>query len=138
MGTLPLAQIFGLKASFEFLNKINYLDIYHHENNLRNYALSKLKKIEDVFIYNQNLSVINIITFNLLGYHAHDVVDYCGKNNILLRGGDFCCPYLVKVIGTSSALRISFGLYNSYADVDKLINCLREIKEKSVLDLLTF
>jgi len=139
VGTLPLAQIFGLGASFEFLNKINPLDISQHHKKLYSYTLPKLKKIKNVFIHNQNLLVTtNIIIFNLSGYHAHDVVDYCGKNNILLRGGDFCCPYLSKVIGTNAALRISFGLYNNYADIDKLINCLCEIKEKPSSDLLAF
>lgn len=130
VGTLPLAQIFGLKASFEFLNKINYSIIYQHQNKLRNYALSQLEKVKNILIYNQNLSVNNIITFNLLGYHAHDVVDYCGKNNVILRGGDFCCPHLSKLIGTNSALRISFGLHNRSEDIDKLIKCLQKIKKK--------
>jgi cysteine desulfurase / selenocysteine lyase len=138
VGTLPLAQIFGLKASFEFLNKINSLIIYQHQNKLRNYALLQLEKIKNIFIYNQKLPTNNIITFNLSGYHAHDIVDYCGKHDILLRGGDFCCPYLSKIIGTNSALRISFDLYNTYADIDRLIKCLREIKEKPILDLLVF
>lgn len=129
MGTLPLAQIFGLKASFEFLNKIEPFDIYQHENNLRNYTLTKLKKIKKIIVYNENLMVNNFITFNLLGCHAHDVVDYLGKNNILLRAGDFCCPYLTKLIGTNSALRISFDLYNDYADIDKLITYLQKITQ---------
>jgi cysteine desulfurase/selenocysteine lyase len=68
-----------------------------------------------------------IITFNLSNYHAHDIVDYLAKNDILIRGGDFCCPYLEKIIGSSFALRISFGPYNNYSDIDKLINNLKKI-----------
>src|SRR3954471_15553758 len=126
VGTLPLAGIFGLKAAFEFLNNFDNKAIYKYENDLRNYALQKLKSIKNIIIYNQNLISANIIIFNLLPYHAHDIADYLGKNNIYVRAGNFCCPYLDKLIGTNSALRISFGLYNNYKDIDKLIFYLQK------------
>jgi cysteine desulfurase / selenocysteine lyase len=124
---LPLAEIFGLKAAFEFLNSFNTKEIYEYENNLRDYALQKLKTIKNIVIYNQNLVSANIITFNLPPYHDHDIADYLGKNNIYIRAGNFCCPYLDKLINTNSALRISFGLYNNYDDIDKLILNLQKI-----------
>ena len=131
VGTLPLAEIFGLKAAFEFLNNFNSKEIYKYENNLRNYALQKLKIIKGIIIYNQNLVTTSIITFNLPPYHAHDIADYLGKNNIYVRAGNFCCPYLHKLISTNSALRISFGLYSNYSDVDELISYLQKITKNS-------
>src|ERR1700722_16148130 len=65
VGTLPLAEIFGLKSAFEFLNKLDLSEVCQYENNLRNYALQKLKNLPNLIIYNQNLSSTNIITFNL-------------------------------------------------------------------------
>lgn len=127
VGTLPLAEIFGLKAAFEFLNSFDSKKIYEYENNLRNYALQKLKIIKDIVIYNQNLVSANIITLNLPPHHAHDVADYLGKHNIYVRAGNFCCPYLDKLIGANSALRISFGVYNNHNDLDQLISHLRKI-----------
>src|SRR5437588_12331318 len=127
VGTLPLAEIFGLKAAFLFLNNLNTQEIYNYESDLRNYALQKLKKIKEIVIYNLNLTSASIITFNLPPYHAHDIADYLGKNNIFVRTGNFCCPYLDKLIGTNSALRVSFGVYNNYNDIDKLISHLQKI-----------
>ncbi|RHZ37634.1 aminotransferase class V-fold PLP-dependent enzyme [endosymbiont GvMRE of Glomus versiforme] len=127
VGTLPLAEIFGLKAAFEFLNNFATKEIYKYENDLRNYTLQKLKKIKNITIYNQKLVSANIITFNLASYHAHDIVDYLGKNNILIRAGNLCCPYLNKLIGANSALRISFGAYNNYNDINELVSHLQKI-----------
>ncbi|KLL04034.1 MAG: Nitrogen fixation protein NifS [Mycoplasmataceae bacterium CE_OT135] len=138
VGTLPLAEIFGLKAALEFLNNFSTKEIYEYEDDLRNYALQKLKEIKGVIIYNQNLISANIITFNLPPYHAHDLTDYLGKKNILVRAGNFCCPYLDKLIGTNSALRISFGVYNNYDDIDKLISHLQKIIQDSSSILLPF
>lgn len=127
VGTLPLAEIFGLKTAFEFLNSFDTKKVYEYENNLRNYAFQELKKVQNIVIYNQKLVSINIITFNLLPHHAHDIADYLGRNNIYVRAGNFCCPYLDKLISANSALRISFGLYNNCNDVDKLVSCLQKI-----------
>ena len=49
------------------------------------------------FVLGEKLETVDIILFNLKGYHAHDVADYLGKNNICLRAGNFCCPYLKKL-----------------------------------------
>ncbi|CAG8483307.1 23592_t:CDS:2 [Gigaspora margarita] len=127
VGTLPLAQIFGLRACLEFLNKLNLTEISHQVVQVRNYALSKLKQIPGLVIYNQNQFSPSIITFNLVGYHAHDIADYLGGENILLRAGDFCCPYLAEEIGINSALRISLDIHNNQDDVNRLIDCLQEI-----------
>ena len=137
VGTLPLAELFGLKAAFDFLNQLDDNEVYRHRNDLFNYSSQKLKEIKGIIIYNQNLVSTNIITFNLLPYHAHDVADYLGRKNVLLRAGNFCCPYLDKIIGTSSALRVSFGLHNSYADIDRLVVYLSEISQNPQL-LLPF
>jgi len=127
VGTLPLAQIFGLKAGFEFLNSLDIKEISAYEKELKNYAISELEKLEKVTIYNKDLETIDIVLFNLRGYHAHDVADYLGKNNILVRAGDFCCPYLKELIGTESAIRISLFIYNTKKEIDKLIYHLKNI-----------
>lgn len=133
VGTLPLAQIFGLKKSFEFLNSLNQRETINYEKELKGYTLKELAKLEKIIIYNQNLETINIILFNLKDYHAHDVADYLGKNNICVRTGNFCCPYLKESIGIESTIRISLFIYNTKEDIDKLIFHLKNIIKKPEL-----
>lgn len=133
VGTLPLAQIFGLKAGLEFSNYLCFKEIRKHEKELRNYTLKKLAKLEKVIIYNQNLKVSNIILFNLKEFHAHDVADYLGKNGICVRAGNFCCPYLKELIGVEAAIRVSFLVYNNKKEIDKLINSLKKVIKKPKL-----
>jgi cysteine desulfurase / selenocysteine lyase len=140
VGTLPLAQIFGLKASFEFLNNLDIKEVFTYEKELKNYAISELEKLEKITIYNKNLETIDIVLFNLQGYHAHDVADYLGRNNILVRAGNFCCPYSKELIGVESAIRISLFIYNNKNDIKKLIHHLKKvIKEPELMiDLAQF
>jgi len=133
VGTLPLAQIFGLKASFEFLNSLNIKEISNYEKELKNYAISELEKLGKVTIHNKDLKTIDIVLFNLKNYHAHDVADYLGKNNILVRAGNFCCPYLKELIGTESAIRISLFIYNTKKEIDKMTYHLKNIIKDSKL-----
>jgi len=134
VGTLPLAQIFGLRASFEFLDSLNSEEISNCLKELKDYAIKELSKLEKVVIYNQNLSEnIGIILFNLQGYHPHDVTDYLGKNNICVRAGNFCCPYLKELIGVEAAIRISLFIYNTKEEIDKLIYYLKKLEKQPEL-----
>ncbi|KLL04649.1 MAG: cysteine desulfurase [Mycoplasmataceae bacterium RV_VA103A] len=140
VGTLPLAQIFGLKAAFEFLNSLDIKEINNYERELKNYAVGKLKELEKVIIYNQGLETVDIILFNLIGHHAHDVENYLGKNNILVRADNFCCPYLPELIGEEAAVRISLFIYNTKEEIDKLVYCLKELVENPdlIINVLDF
>ncbi|RHZ35507.1 aminotransferase class V-fold PLP-dependent enzyme [endosymbiont GvMRE of Glomus versiforme] len=137
VGTLPLAQIFGLKAAFEFLNNLDIKEISDYEKKLKNYALDKLKELEKIIIYNQRLETVDIVLFNLKDCHAHDVADYLGKNNICVRAGNFCCPYLKELVGMEAAIRISFFIYNTKEEIDKLVEILKKIIQEPKLLVLS-
>lgn len=124
VGTLPLAQIFGLKASFYFLNSLKIEKIESYEKKLKNYLIKRLNLLKNINLYSKNKETLNIILFNLKNHHSHDVAEYLGKNNIFVRSGNFCCPYLAKVIKEKSAIRISLSIYNTKKDIDELISYL--------------
>jgi len=138
VGTLPLAQIFGLKKGFEFLNDLDIKEVNKYEKELKDYAVRELAKLKKVITYNRNLETVDIILFNLEGFHAHDVADYLGKNNICVRAGNFCCPYLKELIGVEAAIRISLFIYNNEEDINKLIYYLKKLEKqpKLVVDFL--
>jgi len=134
VGTLPLAQIFGLRAVFEWLSNFDRNKIKKQEKELWNYACQELETLAGITIYNQNFSqVSNIILCNFKQYHAHDIVDYLSRNNIFVRAGNFCSPFLKKLIGTESALRISLTFYNNKNDIDRLVFLLKKLSKKPEL-----
>ena len=138
VGTLPLAQIFGLKKSFEFLNSLNIKEVNKYEKELKDYAIRELGKLKKITIYNKNLETVDIVLFNLEGFHAHDVADYLGKNNICVRAGNFCCPYLKELIGVEATIRISLFIYNNEEDINELVYCLKKLENQPnlVVDFL--
>ena len=135
VGTPPLAQIFGLNASLKWMKKQKRNEIIDYLSSLVEYMVLKmLVKVLGIIIYNKRIErEVGIVTFNLTNYHSQDVVDYLGRNNLIVRGGNFCCPFLYKIIKTNSAIRISLALYNTFWEVDRLIFLLAKIKNYSLL-----
>lgn len=128
VGTLPLSQIFGLRQVFIFLNSLEWNIKKIKEKKIVDYAIKELEKIEDIVIYNKETNS-NILLFNFKGIHSHDLTDYLSKNNIFVRGGSFCSPFLKELIGVNSSVRISFAIYNNKKDVNSLINCLKSLNK---------
>jgi len=118
-----------LQKSFEFLNSLDIQEISKYEKELKDYAIKELAKLKKIIVYNQNLTTVDVVLFNWQGYHAHDVADYLGKNNVCVRAGNFCCPYLKELIGVEAAIRISLFIYNSKEDIDKLMHCLKKLEK---------
>jgi len=134
VGTLPIAQIFGLEKSFEFISDpLFFNQIKEREEKLYQVAIKELKKIRNITIYSNCENPTNIITFNLENFHSHDVADCLGKNNIYVRSGNFCCPLFKEVTGVDSAVRISISVYNTENDIYKLIRNLKKIQKDSKL-----
>ena len=122
-GTLTLAGIFGFRKAIEFLLSIGLENIHNHENELKQYALDKLKNCHDLIIYNKNLKG-SILTFNKVGVFAQDEATLLNYKGIAVRSGKHCAKALDKFLNVSSTVRASFYLYNTKEDVDILVDAL--------------
>ena len=126
-GTLPIAEIFGAKGCIEYLNKIGYDYIHNTSLSLRNYALSLLKEIEEIEIYN-DIEESTVIAFNIKGVHSHDAVMALSEHNIAVRAGHHCAEILhTDVLCVPSTLRASFYFYNTKEDVLKFVLAVKEV-----------
>jgi len=126
-GTPNLAGVFGLKLAIEYLLKVGVTTIAQHQKQLKQYALSQFKKnlADKVTIYNERQGAATLL-FNVNNVFAEDVANYLGHKNICLRSGNFCARLLSDVIKSASSLRVSFFIYNTEKDVDKLVLALQQ------------
>lgn len=107
-------------------------DCLSHEVKLCNYAFKKLKDIEGVVICNNlDLPHTGIVSFNLDNLKSEELAEILSKDfDICVRGGYHCCPFIhdaIKSTNFSGTVRISFGIFNTTEDVDKLIESVEEI-----------
>ena len=127
-GTPPIAEVIGLREAILYLEKIGMDKIHDYEIKLKKYLVEKLEKIDNIIIYNKN-SNSGILAFNIDGVFAQDTSIYLNKYNICVRAGNHCAKLLKDEIGIGNTVRISMYLYNSYEDIDKVIEALNNNKE---------
>lgn len=123
-GTLNIEGIYGLGASVDYINKIGIDNIFEYEKTLRDYAIKKIKAIDNVIIYNENADT-GIITINVKGVFPQDEASYLNSKGICVRSGEHCAKLLKDLLKTVGTVRISLYFYNTYEDIDKLVEALK-------------
>lgn len=129
-GTPNIAGAIGLAAAIDFLEQLGLDQISRHEQQLVTYALEKLSSIEGISVYGpkQPDHRSGLVTFNLRDVHPHDVATILDAQGIAIRAGHHCCQPLMKWLNVSATARASFYLYNTEADIDALVNGLKQAK----------
>lgn len=122
-GTPNIAGVIGFGYIIEYLNKIGMDNINKYETELRKYAVSKLKTIKDIHLYNED-EESGIITFNYGDIFAQDLAIYLNKYNICVRAGNHCAKMVKNIIKVNNTVRISLYFYNTKEEIDKLIEVL--------------
>lgn len=128
-GTPNIAGVIGFGSVIDYLNNIGMDNIKKHEDDLRKYAVSRLKEIDNLIIYNEE-SESSIITINYSDIFAQDLSIYLNKYNICVRAGNHCSKILKDELNIKNTVRISFGLYNTKDEVDQLVSALKNPKIK--------
>ena len=127
-GTQNIAGVLGLQAAIKYIEEIGIDKIHEHEMELKNYLLTKLKEIDNIEIYNQE-SDSGIIVFNIKNIFSEDTSRYLNHYHICVRAGNHCTKMVKDEIGIKNTCRISFYLYNTKEEIDKLIEVLKDNKK---------
>ena len=122
-GTPNIAGVIGFGKVIEYINKIGLDKIQKHELELKNYALEKLKQNKNIIIYNEH-SKGSIITINYKDIFAQDLAIYLNKYKICVRAGNHCTKILKDELKIKNTVRISFAMYNTKEEIDKLVDAL--------------
>jgi len=123
-GTPNIAGVIGFGYIIEYLNNIGFDSIHKKELELKDYLVEKLKEIKEVKIYNE-ASESGIVTINYDGIFSQDLSIYLDKFNICTRAGSHCAKILKDQFHIKNTLRISLYFYNTKAEIDKLIEVLK-------------
>lgn len=126
-GTPNIAGGIGLGAAFEFLNSLDMQKVVEHEQELLDYATSKLEKIEGIQFYGQAKEKTSVISFLIEGLHPYDVGTLLDKMGIAVRTGHHCTQPVMDQFCIPGTIRASFALYNTKEEIDTFIAALERI-----------
>lgn len=120
-GTPHIAGAIGLGAAIDFSRTLDPQSLTTHENELLNTATSGLQQIDSVRIIGTAPAKSPVISFLMDNAHPHDIGTLLDQQGIAVRTGHHCAMPLMKRLGIPGTIRASLSLYNSQADVDRLI-----------------
>jgi cysteine desulfurase/selenocysteine lyase len=128
-GTPDIAGVIGLAAAMDYLDAIGRDKISAHDLELGAYAFAKLSGLKNIRLFGPHVGRAGLVSFLLNGVHAHDVTELANRQGIALRGGHHCTQPLMRKLGVESTSRASFYFYNTTAEIDRLIEVLKEIQK---------
>ncbi len=120
-GTPNIAGAVGFGTAMDYLRQLPRPELRRREQALLHLALSRLKQIPGVRIIGDPQERSSIISFLIDGGHAHDFGTLLDQQGVAVRTGHHCAMPLMERLGVSGTIRASFALYNSEADVGRLI-----------------
>ena len=130
-GTPNIVGAIALGTAVEYVTKINIDKIYRHEQDLLKYASNKMKSLNNLEIIGNSKNKAGIISFIVNDVHPNDIGIILDKQGIAVRTGHHCCQPLMEFYRIPATVRVSFGLYNTFQEIDYFFDAL-----KSAINLL--
>jgi cysteine desulfurase / selenocysteine lyase len=128
-GTPAIVQAIGLGAAIDYVKGVGREAIRSHEDALLAYAMERLGGLNWLRIFGRAKNKGSIISFAVEGAHAHDVSTILDRYGVAVRAGTHCCEPLLARFGVTSTCRASFAMYNTFEEVDRLVEALDKTRE---------
>ena len=128
-GTPPIAAATGLQAAIDYVASFDQAAVSAHEHDLLAYATERLGALNSIRLYGTAPGKAAIISFTMDDVHPHDIGTILDRAGVAVRVGHHCAQPLMDHFDIAGTVRASFGLYNTRADVDRLIDGLDEVRE---------
>ncbi len=131
-GTPAIAEAIGLGAAVDWLSAVGMESIASHERALTAYALEQLTSAfgDEITIYGPPTAEGrgSAVSFLFNEIHAHDISQVLDEDGVCVRAGHHCAKPLMRVLGVPATSRASFAIYNTFEDVDALVEALHKAK----------
>jgi cysteine desulfurase/selenocysteine lyase len=124
-GTPPIIEVIGLAAALDYIDGVGRDAAATHENALARKAEAKLKALNGVRLIGEAKHKGPIVSFETIGIHAHDLATILDREGVAVRAGHHCAQVLMDRFDVTATARASFGLYNSEAEVDALVDAVQ-------------
>lgn len=134
-GTQPIEAVLGMGAAIEYLMHIGMANIEEYEKELHQYAIDKIKKLDNIILYNQNGDT-GIITFNVKDVFAQDSASYLDSKGICVRSGNHCAKILVNFLQVSATIRASLYFYTTKQEIDAFVEALKTTTAENAVSVI--
>ena len=128
-GTPNIADVTALGEAIAFIQSAGKDNLAAHEHALLNYASEKLKSVDGIRFYGTALKKVSVISFLMDGFHPFDIGQMLDARGIAVRTGHHCTQPLMDRFRIEGTVRASFAAYNTFEEVDKLVEALKRLEK---------
>ena len=128
-GTPNICGAIVLGDAIDYISGIGLDNISEYESELLKYGTDKLSEIEGFRLIGNAKNKASVISFLLEGLHPYDVGTILDKQGIAVRTGLHCTEPLMKRFGIPGTVRASFAMYNTFSEIDALVNGVKKAKK---------
>ncbi len=130
-GTPPIVPAIGLGAAIDYLELIGLPAIHEHELALTRHAHEAFANLGGVRLLGPAPEQKSgVVSFVVDGVHPHDVAQLLDRAGIAIRAGHHCAMPLHKRLGILASSRASFYFYNTFAEVDRLVEAVALTRQR--------
>lgn len=131
-GTGNIADVVGLGAAIDYVNKIGIENIYRYEHQLLDYATKKFLEIDGLKIIGTAKNKTSVLSFVLDGFSTEQIGKYLTKEGIALRYGHHCAQPILRRFSLEATVRPSLAFYNTKEEIDFLVSNIKKLKSESI------
>lgn len=126
-GTPDYVATTGLAHALDYVTALGMDNIYAHEQELTRYAMEQMATIEGMRFIGTPKHKDAVISFLVGDIHHLDLGTLLDRLGIAVRTGHHCAEPLMRRMGIEGTVRASFGLYNTFEEVDALVAGIRRV-----------
>jgi cysteine desulfurase/selenocysteine lyase len=129
-GTPAIAEAVGLGAAVQYLSDKGMSAIWAHEQALAAYCLERLGGMAGVHVVGPlGDDRSGVVAFTVESVHPHDLAQILDSEGVAIRAGYHCAHPLHQRFDWPPTARVSFYLYNTRDEVDRLVAGIRKAQD---------
>lgn len=127
-GTPNVADAYGLGVALEYVSTIGRSSIAAYEHRLLEYATERLQSVNGLRLIGSPREKVAVTSFVLNNKSVPEVGNYLDQQGIAVRAGHHCAQPSLRRFGLESTVRPSYSFYNTFEEIDILVNALKRLK----------
>ncbi|MCP4202753.1 MAG: cysteine desulfurase [bacterium] len=128
-GTPNIAGSVALGTTVDYLESLGMEAIQAYEEELLAYATAALESVSGLRLVGTARRKAGVLSFVMAGAHPHDIGTILDREGIAVRTGHHCAQPVMDRYGVPATARASLALYNTRAEIDRLVVGLEKVGE---------
>ncbi len=128
-GTPDFSGSVGLATAIDYVENIGIETIAQYEYELLEYGMEKLSAIRDIRFFGTAKEKASVISFLVGDIHPFDMGTMLDKMGIAVRTGHHCAQPLMQYYNIPGTIRASLAIYNTKAEIDKLVDGITRVAQ---------